>query len=286
MTTDISNSNQLSVGPVSIADMITMQAAVDRFEALDQPVDAIQGVTLLDPMGGGLAVGDLWLIAGGRYVGLTATALTLARELATAGIETVLAVGDTNVDVLTTKLIAAMAHVGSQNLEPGRRSSLRQDEQERVSAAIEDLRDLRLRMFDPRWSEDLDSNAMLSWLWDTDAARGRVLIIDDADAWVRRLGPDIPKRLKDLAQRWNATVVALAHSEHPRPMRRKHPREEWCHWERHLDATVILDRPELHNPRSQRVGEIDAYGWSTRAAQTQEGFIFQGHYGSITRPGR
>lgn len=261
-----------------------MQAAADRFEALVEPVNAIHGVTLLDQMGGGFAVGDLWLIAGGRRVGLTATALTLARELATAGIETFLAVGDTNMDVLTTKLIAAMADVGAQNLEPGRRSSLRQDEQERVSAAIEDLRALPLRLFDPRWSEDLDNNAMMSWLWDTDVARARVLVVDDADAWVRRLGPDIPGRLKDLAVRWNATVIALAHSEHPRPMRRKHPRDEWFDWERHLDATVFLDRPELHNPRSQRANEIDAYGWSTRAAQTQESFVFQGHCGSIARP--
>lgn len=264
--------------------MITMQTAVDRFEALVEPVSAIRGVTLLDPMGGGFSVGDLWLITGGRLVGLTATALTLARELATAGIETVLAVGDTNLDALTTKLIAAMAHVASPHLEPGRRNELRSDEQERVTAAIEDLRALPLRLFDPRWSEDLDSNAMLSWLWDTDVARARVLVIDDADAWVRRLGPDIPKRLKDLAVRWNATVIALAHSEHPRPMRRKHPRDEWFDWERHLDATVILDRPELHNPRCQRAAEIDAHGWSTRAAQTQETFVFQGHYGSIALP--
>ena len=269
---------------VKIAPMITMRAAIDRFEALDTPVDAIHGVTLLDPMGGGFAVGDLWLIAGGRRVGLTATALTLARELATAGIETVLAVGDTNVDVLTRKLIAALANVASNQLEPGRRSELRPDQQERVNPAIEDLRDLPLRLFDPLWSEGLDNNAMLSWLWDTDVARGRVLIIDDADAWVRRLGPDIPGRLKDLATRWDATVIALAHSEHPRPMRRKHPRDEWCRWERHLDATVILDRPEMHNPHSRRATEIDAYAWSTRVAQTQETFIFQGYYGSIARP--
>jgi hypothetical protein len=264
--------------------MITMQAAVDRFEACAEPVIAIHGVTLLDPMGGGFAVGDLWLIAGGRLVGLTATALTLARELATDGIETVLAVGDTNVDMLTTKLVAARAQVASHHLEPGRRLELRLDEQERVTAAIEDLRALPLRLFDPRWSEDLDSNAMLSWLWDTDVARARVLVIDDADSWVRRLGPDIPGRLKDLAVRWDATVIALAHSEHPRPMRHKHPRDEWSLWERHLDATVILDRPDLHNPRSPRANEIDAYGWSTRAAQTQETFVFEGHFGSIARP--
>jgi hypothetical protein len=49
--------------------MITMQAAVDRFEAGAEPVNTIHGVTLLDPMGGGFAVGDLWLIAGGGWSG-------------------------------------------------------------------------------------------------------------------------------------------------------------------------------------------------------------------------
>ena len=53
-------------------------------------------------------------------------------------------------------------------------------------------------------------------------------------------------------------------------------RDEWAHWERFLDATVILDRPGLHNPLILRIAEMDAYAWSTRAPMMEEEtFVFQ-----------
>lgn len=112
----------------------------------------------------------------------------------------------------------------------------------------------------------------------------RVLIIDDADTWERRLVPGTPARLKDLAQRWDATIIALCHFGHDRPILRKHPRDEWAHWERFLDATVILDRPRLHNPLNVRIAEMGTYAWSTRAPMMQETFVFQGHICSVAGP--
>jgi replicative DNA helicase len=202
------------------------------------------GLGDLDELTGGLWPGVLWVLSGRPGAGRTMLVTQLARQAAVVGrARTRLVSAREPASTLVLYLLAAQARVPLHHLRTGR---LTDDDEQRLALARDLLAAAPLDVDAADRHVDLATPDEIL----ADEAPD-VLLVDDLDLW----GSDpaaLLRRLRAQARDTGATVVVTLPEEVV--IDRATPQGVWG---RLPDVVLQLQRPDMHDRDSPRVGEVD-----------------------------
>jgi replicative DNA helicase len=240
-------------------------------EDLARTGGVLTGLSDLDALTGGMLPG-LWLVSGDHGVGLGVWLTQLVGQASVDhSVATYFASPRDDSRRLLARLLSAQAQVGLHLLEHNQ-EPLREDDRKRIREAVDRLSASPLRLASPCGAP------ATAWTRLREAGEARLVVLNDAHLLEDPVAASAVGLRAAAMSRGCTLVLGL-------PSRHVFGRDSHVllpPWDSEADVAIRLDRPDMFDPASARLGEIDLHVLRHRSGPTSRiTAAFQGHHARI-----